>query len=107
MCAAAAQGGMAPALALGAHLVVRGVEHIVQRHCQLHHPQRRSKVPCRIACTLLACMTPHNVHDVRPELLAQLTQLSEVEVLQVYRVIDSVLQSRHEQIGQAVHFLMW
>ena len=37
------------------------------------------------------------MHDIRSELFAQLPQLSEVEVLQVHRKVDSVLQSTTQQ----------
>ena len=37
-------------------LVLRSVEHVVQGHCELDHPQRRAQVPCMP--TMLACRLP-------------------------------------------------
>ena len=70
-------------------LVVRRVEHVVQRHGQLHHAQTRSQVPSRLR---------NGMNKIRPQLLAQLLELRPVEVLDVHRIVDRVEQRRRRAV---------
>lgn len=66
-------------------LVLRAVEHSVQRDRELHHAQRGAQVAARLR---------HRVYEVRPDLAAQLPQLLRVEGFYVHRVGHGVQQRR-------------
>ena len=71
--------------------VRRRVEHVVQRHRQLHHAKPRPQMPARHR---------NRVDRLRAQLVRQLAQLLRRQVLQVARQPDAVEQGRFGGVGQ-------
>mmetsp|Transcript_14551 Transcript_14551/g.24659 ORF Transcript_14551/g.24659 Transcript_14551/m.24659 type:complete len:312 (-) Transcript_14551:374-1309(-) len=63
------------------HLVLREIEHAVQRDCELHHAQTGAEMAAGVA---------HIVDYVCAELLGHLFKLRQVEVLHVYGIVHSI-----------------
>ena len=70
--------------------VPRRVEHIVQRHRQLDHPETRPEMPARHR---------HRRDHLRPQLVRQLPQLARLELAQIRRGAHLVEQRRPGAAG--------
>uniref|UniRef100_A0A0A9DP90 Uncharacterized protein n=1 Tax=Arundo donax TaxID=35708 RepID=A0A0A9DP90_ARUDO len=74
-------------------LVLGGVEHVVQRHGELHHAEARAQVAAGLG---------HRVHDLQAELRRQLLELRRGQVLHVDRVVHRVQQRRRRLLAGEV-----